>query len=511
MAPTIPLEPVKRWFEEKIHLHLSYAAIPDSSFDAPELVFALEGLILCDPRAHGLDRLVKRIFEVLAEKQQHNPNLRPYRPVLSTKKGLALLPLTIEVFNSMLRTLERLGVEWLWSSTIGPVRPIVSRYVAWLLGQRTTVTSAGGRSICGWHSEHTHSDRLIHVWETSQVLLFLRHYASWIDAEIQKEILETGTFTISWPQVKDYQPKTAAEAEENEPDATIQLYRLIWDDYVTPRRTRGGRPPHYSMLLYGPPGTGKTTFPSYLAGLLGWPLITVTPSDFIVTGEQLVEERAKAIFAALEQLSQKVILFDEIDRLVLNRDTPLYEEQQDIFQFMTPSMLVKLADLRRKERCIFIISTNYEERIDPAIKRRGRIDDQVPVLPPDAAQRKRVLTNVLKKDYKIVVDNADPEWEALLLSSELQTFVSLLDAVQATFRAAAPPQPLLTLREYFDDHPPDISLPGYGRRFSLKSAAGPLPETEFRRLYERVIAVGGPLDDSIVKRIAKALNLTRAR
>jgi len=378
--------------------------------------------------------------------------------------------------------------------------------VAWLLGQRTTVHPKDGDAICGWHSEHTHTDRLIHVWETSQVLLFLRHYAAWIDAEIQKEILETGTFTISRPRIKQYQPKNTNDAEENEPDATVRLYRLIWDDYVTPRQTRGRRP-HYSMLLYGPPGTGKTTFPSYLAAVLGWPLITVTPSDFIVTGEQLVEERAKAIFTALEQLSQKVILFDEIDRLILNRDTKLYTEQQDIFQFMTPSMLVKLADLRRKERCIFVISTNYEERIDPAIKRRGRIDDRVPVLPPDAVQRKRALTNVILENHNTVVDSADPDWNALLLSTELQTFVALLDAVEDAFRDGPPAKPLVALQKYFAAHPPDITLSGYGPRFNIPGDSVPLPETEFRRIYSRLAAVGGPVDDPVVKKIAKALGL----
>jgi hypothetical protein len=50
---------------------------------------------------------------------------------------------------------------------------------------------------------------------------------------------------------------------------------------------------------------------------------------------------------------------------------------------MTPSMLVKLKDLRSKEKIIFIIATNYAERIDMAIKRKGRIDEHYLVLPPD--------------------------------------------------------------------------------------------------------------------------------
>jgi len=67
----------------------------------------------------------------------------------------------------------------------------------------------------------------------------------------------------------------------------------------------------------------------------------------------------------------------------------------DLFQFMTPSMLVKLADLRNKKKIIFIIATNYEERIDKAIKRVGRIDKEYLVLPPDKNRRKELLSKFI--------------------------------------------------------------------------------------------------------------------
>jgi hypothetical protein len=126
-------------------------------------------------------------------------------------------------------------------------------------------------------------------------------------------------------------------------------------------------------------------------------LIVITPSDFVAQGVSEVEMRAKAIFDVLKEQSQAVVLFDEIDRLILDRDSKLYREQGDMFQFMTPGMLTKLHDLRDAKRVIFLIATNYADRIDPAAKRTGRIDAKLLVTPPDLQQRVRTLRAILQK------------------------------------------------------------------------------------------------------------------
>ena len=80
------------------------------------------------------------------------------------------------------------------------------------------------------------------------------------------------------------------------------------------------------------------------------------------------------VATVLRAQSDSVVLFDEIDNFLLDRDTRRYAKQETVLQFMTPGMLTKLNDLRRAERIILVIATNYENRIDPAIKRPGRID-----------------------------------------------------------------------------------------------------------------------------------------
>jgi len=56
-------------------------------------------------------------------------------------------------------------------------------------------------------------------------------------------------------------------------------------DYVEPFQ-KTGRSSKSSMILYGPPGTSKTTLAEAIAKELGWPLLTITPSDFVKDGDR---------------------------------------------------------------------------------------------------------------------------------------------------------------------------------------------------------------------------------
>src|SRR6185503_2293002 len=46
---------------------------------------------------------------------------------------------------------------------------------------------------------------------------------------------------------------------------------------------------------------------------------------------------------------------------------------------------------------IFIIATNYKERLDSAVVRRGRIDEEFCIPPPDRRARRQLFTMQLKR------------------------------------------------------------------------------------------------------------------
>ncbi len=415
------LPPYYRYFETHLHDQLSFSSIPDSRFDPAELMFCLEGMLLCQKNA--VDRSVfDRVIAVLTEAQRQNAYWRPVKPYLATAQGLVLFPVSVEVANSLLRacaifdgtklhdtygskaiTLLRRYCRWIQARTVRFKRQVSTQPTAF---HNPNAPQQGEEDIIGWHSEHVNEPETIHLWESSQVVEFLLAYRAALKRHIGRTTLVSSRFknqlfpdefpdetpvSERWQALRQtYEPVTLLGQE-------LAIYNNIGESFITPQP--GKEPDNYSMLLYGPPGTGKTTVAESIAKALKRRLITVTVSDFLATGSGQVEARAKSVFDVLMAQPSSVVLFDEIDHFLLDRNSVRYGDQDTVFQFMTPGMLTKLNDLRKTNDVLFIIATNYEDRIDAAIKRTGRIDKQYLVLPPDSNRRKAIITDLLHRHY----------------------------------------------------------------------------------------------------------------
>jgi len=429
-SPKIPYDDLRQSLLEKVrphflgfvHQHLSFHDITNSAFDAAELVFSLEGLLLIDGESMSVEKhLLDRVFQVIRERQKISPYWRPLKPFVTTPQGLALLPLSVEIANSLLRICDLLDSEIGEHTHFSENIELFQRYAGWLY---TRVIRGSAKfdnkflkPFAGWHSEHVHIARKIHPWETSQVMIFLMHYRPLLQDHIAGQLVAEAN--VSAERIPRDKPSPGFSSSDywrdywerkGEPlngsvgaNSTYLVLKHIREQYLEPRENGFSSftgELSYSILLYGPPGTGKTTIAEELAKALRWPLITITPSDFIASGEAEVEARAKMIFNALGEQRDMVILFDEIDQLILNRESARYREQGDIFKCITPGMLPKLRDLRSKKRSIFIVATNYEERIDTAAKRSGRIDHQFFVSLPGRKKRFQILKSLIEKRLK---------------------------------------------------------------------------------------------------------------
>lgn len=406
------------FFSRKLHTHLSYYSISDGRFDPAEIIFCLEGLLQCGEYINGVT--ISKVFEVLGDVKNAQNYWSPVKPFLSNTSGWMLFPMGAQVANSLLRIshllMDRQGYDEYNSHCIG----LLKRYLNWLKA-RMVIFNRIETPFSGWHFDRIHDTKLIHFWKTSQVLLFLTGFRNLLENNIARTSLKLSRFESS---SKKSEKKWESVCKKMEPVSFLgdnfKVYKQI-GDYFSDRES--GDEVNYSMLLYGPPGTGKTTIAEELAKYLEFDFITITISDFLAGGAE-IEARAKMIFDVLEHQTNCVVLFDEIDSLLLDRDSDHYNKQDTIFQFMTPGMLTKINDLRKKKKVIFIIATNYANRIDPAIKRTGRIDHQLLVLPPDKDKRRNFLTEgIMKKADKPTQDKLtielkdDAKWKPLLEES----------------------------------------------------------------------------------------------
>jgi hypothetical protein len=171
------------------------------------------------------------------------------------------------------------------------------------------------------------------------------------------------------------------------------LKTFLWDNFVKPLweesegiaqgRMFGKRTPR-SAIFFGPPGTSKTDLSQKIAEFLGWPLLAIDPSHLLRNGMDGIQAEANAIFRMLEQSERIVVLFDEFDELVLERGSP---KAETFSRFLTTAMLPKLASIHNKATLVFIIATNNIGNFDLAIRRQGRFDRVVQIMPPSYAAK----------------------------------------------------------------------------------------------------------------------------
>jgi hypothetical protein len=482
-------------FESELHSQLSFSEIPDSRFDPAELVFCLEGMLQTQ-RDVVDSSLLDRVVEVLEDEQRVNAFWRPVRPFEHTQQGLVLFPVSVEVANSLRRACACYDGSRLHGTYGSRCIEMFGRYYRWLKARMVRFQAANSiGQVVGWHSEHVNDPELIHLWETSQVLEFLIGYRDLLKAHNHRQTLirsglqfeQPGFDSKSWEEIKTiFEPVSHLGKD-------YLIYERIGVDFLP----RTGSEDNFSMLLYGPPGTGKTSVAKNLAGAIGCRLIRVTVSDFLAGGEAEIEKRAKHIFEMLRLQPQCIVLFDEIDHFILDRDSERYEKQQTVFQFLTPGMLTKLNDLRESQNLIFIIATNYEERIDAAIKRTGRVDKSYLLLPPDAKARKKILGGLLDERDRAAIDKG---WDDVLAKFAFLGYGDMKVVVKDFSRQKK--RDACVLADLLEDHARTTRLEAYASRFV---PGQPAPMEEFFCLVALWCEVQRSLSPSVHDVAIKAL------
>jgi hypothetical protein len=235
-------------------------------------------------------------------------------------------------------------------------------------------------------------------WATATVHWFLHKLDYALSTAIQRAVLDKYIDVRPLPAKDRRKWSEIADSRVQCPGTTKSTVKdLLEEEFLNPlsslpadgRLTVDGR---RSALLFGPPGTAKTTIVRELARSIGWPCVEVRPSNFLKGGLERIYESADEIFTDLMDLSQTVIFFDEMDALVQSRTAPLDVTRQ----FLTTSMLPKLAELHDQGRVVFFVATNYRATFDEAVIRPGRFDLLLFVGPPSWEEKLKALQSMVK-------------------------------------------------------------------------------------------------------------------
>jgi len=130
-----------------------------------------------------------------------------------------------------------------------------------------------------------------------------------------------------------------------------------------------GIPYRRGYLLHGPPGCGKTSFITALAGELEYSICVLNLSDRSMSDDRLQHRLADAP-------ENSIILLEDVDAAFVSReDVKHLEEAYKGLNRLTFSGLLNAIDgVTSSEGRIMFMTTNYIERLDPALVRPGRVD-----------------------------------------------------------------------------------------------------------------------------------------
>jgi SpoVK/Ycf46/Vps4 family AAA+-type ATPase len=166
------------------------------------------------------------------------------------------------------------------------------------------------------------------------------------------------------------------------------------------KTARGG------LLLYGPPGCGKTFLARAVAGELGAAFLAVSVADVLDMYMGNSEQNVHELFESARAAAPCLIFLDELDGIgqkrSLTRHSPI--------RTTVNQLLLELDGVATSNDGVFVLAaTNHPWDVDPALRRPGRLDRTLLVLPPDREARESIFKFHLRERP---IENIDLRWLA---------------------------------------------------------------------------------------------------
>jgi len=163
-----------------------------------------------------------------------------------------------------------------------------------------------------------------------------------------------------------------------------------------------------NYLFTGPPGTGKTLCVQYVAQKLNATFYSI--SDRVMGQAQDIPEIFAELRRATDKGRKKVIVFlDEIDGLASRKEIVDPLQGAALSKFLS-----EMDGVKSNEGIFFVGATNEPDKLDDALRRRGRFSKEIEFMPPDYEGRLEILkihANA-KGGHKFQVNPEDLEYVA---------------------------------------------------------------------------------------------------
>lgn len=149
------------------------------------------------------------------------------------------------------------------------------------------------------------------------------------------------------------------------------------------------------LLLTGSPGTGKTLLAKALAGEANVPFMYLNSSSVIDRYVGMGASNIRATFKKAREIAPCILFIDEIDAIGCSRENNSGRNSEDDKTLL--ALLQEMDGFADMAGVLVIGATNCPDKLDPALKRTGRFDREIHILPPrDKATRLKLLKHYTK-------------------------------------------------------------------------------------------------------------------
>ncbi len=156
-------------------------------------------------------------------------------------------------------------------------------------------------------------------------------------------------------------------------------------------------------LLCGPVGTGKTYLVECLAGEAGVPVVKLKNFRDRWVGSS--EGNLEKIFRLIRALGRCMVFIDEADQTLGKRDSG--NTDSGLSGRIYSMIAQEMSDSGNRGRVLWLLASSRPDLIEVDLKRPGRIDVKVPLLPTSTTAESAQLIGTLAKRYGLALEPAD--------------------------------------------------------------------------------------------------------
>jgi hypothetical protein len=156
-------------------------------------------------------------------------------------------------------------------------------------------------------------------------------------------------------------------------------------------------------LLCGPVGTGKTFLVECLAGEAGVPVVKLKNFRDRWVGSS--EGNLEKIFRLIRALGRCMVFIDEADQTLGKRDSG--SNDSGLSGRIYSMIAQEMSDSGNRGRVLWLLASSRPDLIEVDLKRPGRIDVKVPLLPTSTAAESAQLIGTLARRYGLDLKSED--------------------------------------------------------------------------------------------------------